>query len=269
MDTRVIPKVLPALTVVLLTLGGCKSDGTTKSVSSQDTARANYNKGTKELKDDNHAEAIKYFTFVKSKFPFSRFATMAELRLADAYYAQDKFVEAIDAYKLFIKFHPTHPEVTGGYASYQICRAYMKQIPSDWFLVPPSHEKDQGATKDALREQRSFLRTFSRSKYLPKVKKLYRKCLRKLAGHELYVARFYLERDKPKATILRLETLLSKYPDAGVDPEVMLLLGQTYMKLDQKKKAKETFARMLRRHPNDASTAKAKLYLEHLAGQRD
>ena len=254
---------------LLSTVMGCASDGTLKNVSYRDTARANYAKGMDELKDDNHPEAIKYFTFVKSKFPFSRFATLAELRLADTYYAQEKYVEAIDAYKLFIKFHPTHPEVTGGYASYQICRAYMEQIPGDWFLVPPSHEKDQGATKDALRELQGFVRTFKRSKYLPKVKDLYHKCLRKLADHELYVARFYLERDKPKATILRLETLLNKYPDAGVDPEVMLLLGQTYMKLDQKKKARETFAKLVKRYPNDGNSAKAKLYLEYLSGQRD
>jgi len=250
-------------------LAACSTSGGTGAVSYQDTARANYDKGMGELKDDNHQEALKFFTFVKNKFPFSRYATLAELRMADTYYAQEKYVEAIDAYKLFVKFHPTHPEVTGGYASYQICRAFMEQIPGDWFLVPPSSEKDQGATKDAMRELQTFVRIFDRSKYLPKVRELYRKCIRKLADHELYVARFYLERDKPKATIIRLETLLRQYPDAGVDPEVMLLLGQTYMKLDQRMKAKQTFAAMVRKYPQDANSAKAKLYLEYLAGQRD
>lgn len=256
-----------SLVVLALLLLGCSSGGGTKAVSYGETARANYQKGMRELKDDNHPEAIKYFTFVKSKFPFSRFATLAELRLADAYYAQEKHVEAIDAYKLFIKFHPTHPEVTNGYASYQICRAFMEQIPSDWFLVPPSYEKDQAATRDAMRELKAFVRTYTESKHLPKVKELYRQCIRKLADHELYVARFYLERDKPKATILRLEALLKQYPDAGVDPEVMLLLGQTYMKLDQKKQARTTFAKLISKYPNNANAAKAKLYMRYLAGQ--
>ena len=249
--------------------GGCQTGGGTKAVSYQETARANYQKGMAELREDNHPEAIKYFTFVKTKYPFSRFATMAELRLADAYFAQDKYIEAIDAYRLFIKFHPTHPEVTQGYVSYRICKAYMEQIPGDWFLVPPGHEKDQGATKDAMRELRTFVRTFKKSKYLEKVKKLYRECIRKLAHHELYVARFYLERNKPKATILRLESLLRRYPDAGVDPAVMLLLGQTYMKLEQKKKAEATFSGLLRKYPGDANSAKARLYLKYLASQRD
>jgi TolA-binding protein len=83
------------------------------------------------------------------------------------------------------------------------------------------------------------------------------------------VARFYLERDKPKATIIRLEALLKKYPDAGVDPEVMLLLGQTYLKLEQKQQAQTTFANLIKRYPKDANSAKAKLYLKYMAGQRD
>jgi len=250
--------------------GGCTSlTQMTQGVTYRRTPEANYKKGLVELKDENYPEATKYFAFVKNKFPFSRFATLAELRLADTYYAQEKYLEAIDAYKLFIKFHPTHDEVTGGYVSYRICEGYMKQIPSDWFLVPPSHEKDQGATKDAMRELQAFLTTFKQSKHLPQVKALYRRCIRRLADHELYVARFYLDQDKPKATILRLETLLKQYPDAGVDPEVMLLLGQTYMKLDKKEQARTTFAGLIKKYPNDSHSAKAKLYLEFLAGQRD
>ena len=254
--------------VVLAVTTGCPG-GTGGSVTFADTARSNYDKGMAELKDENWAEATKYFTYVKGKFPFSSYATLAELRLGDALYGQEKWLEAIDAYRQFIKFHPLHAEVTNGYASYRISQSYVEQIPTEWFLVPPSHEKDQSATKDALRELSSFLRTFPQSPHLEKVKALYTKSLRKLADHELYVARFYLERDKPAATILRLETVLKKYPDAKVDPEVMLLLGQTYLKLEQRQKARETFAALIKKYPNDAHSAKARLYIQFMAGRRE
>jgi len=257
------------LLLVAGTLVGCASSGTGGSVTYLDSAASNYEKGQAELKDENFPEATKYFTYVKNKFPFSRYATMAELRLADALFAQDKYLEAIDAYKQFLKFHPTHPEVLAGYVSYRICQGYVEQIPSDWFLVPPSHEKDQGATRDAMRELQSFVRTFPQSKYMDKVRDLYRRCIRKLADHELYVARFYLDRDKPRAAILRLETLLQKYPEAGVDPEVMLLLGQTYLKMEKRDKARETFASLIQKYPNDAYAAKAKLYLKFMGEQRE
>jgi outer membrane protein assembly factor BamD len=259
---------MTAVLGLALTLASC-SGGSGGSVTYLDTARANYEKGMSELKDESWAEAQKYFTYVKNKFPFSSYATLAELRVGDAYYGQDKWLEAIDAYRQFIKFHPLHAEVTNGYASLRICQAFVEQIPTDWVLIPPSHEKDQGATKDALRELTSFIRTFPESTHLPKVHGLYRKCMRKLADHELYVARFYLNRDKPRATILRLETLLKKYPDVQVDPEVMLLLGQTYLKMEQKQKARETFAALVQKYPNDAHSAKARLYLKFMAGQRE
>ena len=70
--------------------------------------------------------AISYFTFVKNRFPFSRYATLAELRIADAFFAQDKFADAADAYKLFIRFHPNHPEVTDGYAAYRVCKVLRR-----------------------------------------------------------------------------------------------------------------------------------------------
>jgi outer membrane protein assembly factor BamD len=245
------------------------TQGGGREISYRETARSNYDKGMAALKDENFIEANKYFTFVKNKFPFSRYATMAELRLADTYYAEQKFLEAVDAYRLFIKFHPTHPEVTKGYAAYRICQAYVEQIPSDWFLVPPSYEKDQGATHDALRETTTFLQTYPRSPYFSQVQVLHRQLVRRLADHELYVARFYLDRDKPNGAILRMETLLKKYPDAGVDPEVMFILGQTYLKMKQREKAQNTFASLVKKYPNNLYSAKAKLYLKFMSGERE
>ena len=254
--------------LLMVALAGCASAQLNlspgKTVSYSKSAEKNYAKGVQELKEENYVEALKYFVFTKAKFPFSRFATLAELRIADTYYAQEKYVDSIDAYKQFQKFHPTHPKVIDGYAAFQVCQGYVKQIPSDWFLIPPSHEKDQSATREAIMELNAFTRSHASSKYLPKVKELYRKCIRRIANHELYVARFYLERDKPKASIMRLESLLQKYPDAGVDPEVMLLLGKTYLKLNKKEQATKTFEELIKRYPKNAHAAKARLYLQFI-----
>lgn len=238
-----------------------------RPVSYTQTAASNYKKGMVQLKDESFAEASKYFNFVKNRFPFSRYSTLAELRLADVVFAQEKFSTAIDAYKLFIKFHPMHPQVLDGYAAFRICEGYVKQIPSEWFLVPPSHEMDQSATRQALSELTLFLRRYRQSKYRKKGLELHRATLRQLIAHELYVARFYLDRDKPKATILRLEGVLRRYPGAGVDPEVMLLLGKTYLKMNERVKAKATFSQLVAKYPKDANAAKAQLYLRYLGGR--
>ncbi len=258
-----------AVALSLCLIGCAEVQGPGRKVSYMETARSNFKRGQAELKNEDYLAAIKFFQYVKNKFPFSRYSTLAELRTADAHFAQEKYLEAIDAYKLFIKFHPIHPEVKSGYVSYKICQSYVEQIPSDWFLVPPSHEKDQSATKDALRELLVFKRVFPKSKYQSQVKDLFRRCTHRLAAHEMYVARFYLDQGKPMGAIMRLETLLARYPEAGVDPEVLLLLGKTYIRMKKKEAAKKAMASLIEKYPDSPYSAKAQLYLKLLSGQRE
>src|ERR1700760_4067497 len=64
---------------------GCAtSDDATKPVTYSLTPKQNYEKGMAELKDEDYAEAQKYFQFVKQKYPFSKYAVLAELALADS-----------------------------------------------------------------------------------------------------------------------------------------------------------------------------------------
>lgn len=229
------------------------------------SARQNYEKGMDELRDENYLEAVKYFQYVKNKFPFSKYAAYAELRVADTRFAEAKFLEAVDIYKLFVRGHPTHPEAQSGYVEYRIVRAYVEQMPEDWFLVPPAYERDQAAARDALREARDFLERHRGSKYEPRVRRYAHRIVRRLVDHELYAARFYLARDKPRAAAWRLEGLLESYPEARGEGDVLLLLGKTYLQMKDGKKARETFARLVREQPGDYQARKAQLYLDFMA----
>src|SRR5665647_3583619 len=106
------------------------------------SAQKNYEKGLKQLDAKDWVAASKYFGFIKSRFPYSKYAVLAELRLADAEFGAEQYLESIDSYRLFIKFHPTHEMVANGYATYRIGEAYYKQLPGDFWLFPPSFEKD-------------------------------------------------------------------------------------------------------------------------------
>jgi outer membrane protein assembly factor BamD len=253
-----------AMVLAMMLVGCASSQGDARNVSYSETARDNYEHGVAELKDENYLEAMTLFNFVKNRFPFSTYATLAELRIADVYFAQDKFADAADAYKVFARFHPNHPEVVDGYASYRACLAYVKQIPGDWFISPPAHEKDQSSTQDAMREIATFVKTYPESPYRDEVNKLYQKMIKKLVDHELYVAKFYLDRDKPRATIIRLEGILTTYPDADAIPQVMMLLAETYSKLKQYDRAQATYATLIEKFPNTSYEQKAKKRLDNL-----
>ena len=246
---------------------GCSASSqfSTVRVSYSTTARKNYRKGMKALKDKSFEEAQKYFKYVRSRYPFSKYSTLAELRQGDVLRESEKFIAAISAYKTFQKEHPTHAEVQAGYIAYNIGYCYWKMAPSDFFILPPPTEKDQTSVEAAMLAFRRFLKRYPDSKYRKKAKKYYHQSLRRLAAHELYVARFYLRRGKPKGAIFRLRYLIKKYPDAGYEPEVMFLLGTTYLRLKKPKKALTVFHTLMRKHPKNYNAKKARRYLNYIA----
>jgi outer membrane protein assembly factor BamD len=228
------------------------------------TAQENYEAGIKELKNGNFLTARQFFSHIKSRFGFSKWATLAELGIADCSLGQEKYTEAIDDYKQFIRSHPTHERTQDGYAAFKIGEAYHKQIPSDWFLAPPSYEKDQGPVNDALRELAAFVDQYPESPYAPPARKLLGDAVRRLADHELYVASFYLNRNKPHAAIGRLEYVLREYPGAQREPEALLLLGKTYLQMEKPSEARKVFEKLATDHPNDYRAGKARLYIQHI-----
>ena len=260
-----------ALFLRLITLIGCEGSAANflrSAPSFYPTAQQNYEYGLKELKSTNWLTAIQYFQHVKSNFGFSKWATLSELGVADANIGREKFTEAIDGYKQFMKAHPSHEHVLDGYAAYKIGEAYHNQIPSDWFLTPPSYEKDQGPVLDALRELTAFADAYGDSPYAAKARKLIGDCVKRLADHELYVARFYLDRDKPYAAVGRLEGLIKDYPGAQREAETLMLLGKTYLKMEQRDRAREIFNKLASEYPEDYRAGKARLYIQFIDKQK-
>jgi len=253
------------LCVFPCTLAGCASgDDVTKPITYSLTAKQNYEKGMAELKDENFPEAQKYFQFVKQKFPFSKYAVLAELAIADTQFARGNYTEAVDSYKAFIRLHPTHEKVENGYAAYRVGQCYFKDMPEDIWLLPPSYEKDQSAVNDALRELDDFRRKYPDSQYQKDAEPLRKEVLKRLVDHEVYIARFYLGRDKTKAAARRLEGAIKRYPGSGREPELLFALGQTYLQMGDPARSKDSFTRVVSEFPAAPQARRSELYLEFI-----
>ena len=93
----------------------------------------------------------------------------------------------------------------------------------------------------------------------------YRKeVLRRLIEHEVYVARFYLERGHPKAAILRIESALRRYPDSGQEGELMLALGETHLEMGQAAQARQVFERVRSQYGSALQIKRAELFLDFI-----
>ena len=244
----------------------CGGGGAAGKVDYSVSAQQNYERGLSELKEEDWVAAAKYFSFIKARFPYSKYAVLGELRQWDAEFGAEHYMQAIDGYKQFIKFHPSHEMVRNGYASYRIGAAYYEMLPGDFWLVPPSFEKDQTATSDAHRELAQFERKYPSSPYLAKAKRLLGKLNRRLAEHEMYVAKFYWSRHKPMGTVLRLRRLLSRHGGVGYDQEALLLLGKAYLEVHEPRRAREAWERLIKQYPNDDRASDAKDELSKLPG---
>jgi outer membrane protein assembly factor BamD len=237
---------------------GCGGKGGNASVDYSVSAQKNYERGLKRLGDKEWAAAAKYFAFIKSRFPYSKYAVLAELRLADAEFGAEQYLEAVDSYKMFSKFHPTHEMVVNGYASLRIGEAYYEMLPNDFWLLPPSYEKDQSSVEDAEEELKNFLTKYPDSQFRKKAETLLARVGKRLAEHEWYVARYYWDKGKPMGTVLRLRRLLDRHRGVGYDVDALWLLGRAYVKVGMPDRARETWTELMTKHPQSGKAGEAK-----------
>lgn len=240
---------LVALALAAAALPACGGK-TTGPVEYSVSAQKNYEKGRQEIENKDWVAAAKYFGFIKSRFPYSKYAVLAELGLADAEFGAEQYLEAIDSYRLFAKFHPTHEQVANGYTAFKIGDAYYRQLGGDFWLFPPTFERDQSSTEDAANELKSFLDKYPASPYRDKAKEILTKVGQRLADHEWYVARYYWDRGKPMGTVLRLRRLLERYRGVGYDEEALWLLGRAYVAVDMRDRARTTWQELVDKFPS-------------------
>jgi outer membrane protein assembly factor BamD len=258
------PLLIAALCGALLATVGCGGKSASGSVDYSVSAQKNYEKGLKELENKDWVAASKYFGFIKTRFPYSKYAVLAELRLADAEFGAEQYLEAIDSYRLFIKFHPTHEMVANGYASYKIGEGYYKQLSGDFWMFPPSFEKDQSSTEDAGNELKSFLDKYPESPYRDKAKQIVVTVGKRLADHEWFVARYYWDRGKPMGTVIRLRRLLERYRGVGYDEEALWLLGRAYVAVSMPDRARGVWSELVDKYPKSSRAGDAKSALSNL-----
>lgn len=204
--------------------------GTSGSTSYRDRAEQTYREGQELLEDGNYLEAMTAFNQVKNEFPFSSYAALSSLAVGEVYFREEKYIEAIDVFRLFVRSYPEHPEVPT--ALFRESEAFFKQRPSEFSIFPPSFERDKGPTKDTITALDRFLNRYPRDKRVKDAKRMRRICRESLADYELYVAQFYLKRDRPWAARRRLETIVTTFPDTDVQwRRAAVALIQTYQTL--------------------------------------
>jgi outer membrane protein assembly factor BamD len=237
-------RIVAAVALAAVTaLGGCDFDifgsgASRATLTYTEDARAAYNEAMQSFRGRDWEDARALFTEVKRLFAFSRYARLAELRLADIDFEQEKYTDAIAGYREFVQNHRNDDDVE--YAKYRLVKALYLDI-DDTILLPPQEERDQATALEAYRELKSFLREFPRSRYRIDARYMLEVVTGRLVRHELYVARYYLGVDRFEAAVARCDYAVKNYPGSGLDPEALVLKGETLLKMHKDEEARAVF----------------------------
>jgi len=183
--------------------------------------------GMEEFKKENYNKAIKSFEKLRDWYPFSKFAILAELKIADSHYYLKEYEEAVFAYEEFEGLHPGNEVVP--YVIYQIGLCYFEQI--------DTIDRDQTSSSKALDIFKRLKQQFPENEYALKADEHINICLKNLAEHEFYVGLFYYKSKHYKAALHRFRKIIKNYPDIGIHQKALkhIALCEALLQKAQKK----------------------------------
>jgi outer membrane protein assembly factor BamD len=162
-------------------------------------------------RDGRYKKAIEEFEQLRDWYPFSKYAILAELKIADAYYALEEYEDAAVAYEEFENLHPRNEAIP--YVVYQIGRCHFDRI--------DSIDRDQSQSRRALESFQRLMSRYPDDAYALKAREHARDCYKSLAGHDLYVGKFYFKSHHYKAALNRFLSVIQNYPDVGMQHEAL------------------------------------------------
>lgn len=152
-----------------------------------------------------YRKAIESFEKLRDWYPFSRYAILAELKIADAHFNLKSYADAIFAYEEFEQLHPRNEAIP--YVIFRIGRAYFNQI--------DTIDRDQSNAAKALETYQRLVRQHPGDAYAGMARSDMVACYQNLSGHEYYVGQFYYKNKRYRAAKVRFTAVVEKYPDVG------------------------------------------------------
>jgi outer membrane protein assembly factor BamD len=213
-----------------LGLGGCSSLGgfgdwfgsKDKVVALDEPADKLYNEGLYLLnsKKDRKA-AAKRFEEVDRQHPYSEWSRKALLMSAFSYYEAGEYDEAISSAKRYLSLHPSSPDAA--YAQFILGSAYYDQI--------ADVSRDQQRTERAIAALDEVVRKYPNTEYAISAKRKMDVGRDTLAGKEMTIGRYYLDRRNYTAAINRFKVVVTQYQTTRHVEEALMRLTESYMAL--------------------------------------
>jgi outer membrane protein assembly factor BamD len=214
-----VPAVGLVLALLATALAGCAKDDDYVPDSPADLL---YNEGLYLLNTkQDYKEAAKKFDEVDRENPYSDWARKALLMSAYAYYQAEQYDDCVNSAKRYVTLHPGSPDAA--YAQYLIGASYYDQI--------LDVSRDQARAQKAIDSLQEVVRKYPNSEYAIQAKKKIDMAHDQLAGKEMQVGRYYLDRRDFIGAINRFKVVVTQYQTTRHVEEALERLTEAYMAL--------------------------------------
>nr|WP_089025667.1 outer membrane protein assembly factor BamD [Bradyrhizobium mercantei] len=214
------------LIVLALPLSGCGTGALwDKFMAKDDTfvdepADKLYNEGLYMMNEKKDLKAAsKKFEEVDRQHPYSDWARKSLLMSAYSYYQAGDYDSCIGSATRYVTLHPGSPDAA--YAQYLIAASHFDQI--------PDISRDQGRTEKAIAALEEVVRKYPTSEYATQAKNKIQAARDQLAGKEMAVGRYYIEKRDFTAAINRFKTVVTQYQTTRHVEEALYRLTEAYM----------------------------------------
>jgi outer membrane protein assembly factor BamD len=213
------------IALMLASLSACATGPKRPPVGTLEPDKFLWERGTAELNAKHWLTAREYFRQLMDSYPQSTYRADAKLGMADTYLgdgSSEGNVLAINEYREFLSFYPTHPRAD--YAQFKLGMSHYYQMKGP--------ERDQTETKEAITELTTFVQRYPTSELLPEGQKRLREARDRLSDADYRIAYFYLRTQKfPPAAIDRFMAILKQDPQYSRRDGVYYFLAQSLLKL--------------------------------------
>ncbi|HVT36278.1 MAG TPA: outer membrane protein assembly factor BamD [Nevskiaceae bacterium] len=189
-----------------------------------------YKSAREALDSGDYSTAITRYDQIAARYPFTDYATQADLERVWALYRSYDPDKALSSADRFLREHPRHPNVD--YVQYVKGLINFDRDEGLAGAIGPDTTKE-----DVANQRRSFddfallVQKYPSSRYAGDARARMIWLRNRLAQHEMHVVRFYVKRGAWIAAAKRAEQVVTQYPGAPVTLEAMQIMETSYRKV--------------------------------------
>ena len=181
-----------------------------------------YNQGLYLLnQQQDYKEAAKKFDEVDRQNPYSDWARKALLMSAYSYYESQQYTDCINSAERYVTLHPGSPDAA--YAQYLIGACYYDQI--------LDVTRDQARAEKAINALEEVVRKYPDSEYATAARKKIDMARDQLAGKEMEIGRYYMNKRDFVGAINRFKVVVTQYQTTRHVEEALERLTEAYVAL--------------------------------------